>query len=236
MRVDARIAMTGEVFDGRDDLFLDVAVDEGDRGRADDIRRLAEGPGTDNRIPWVVVDVDRRREVDVDADLVKLPGGDAAHLLDIFWGKVPDRHASRSRHHVDRQAADDASLLIGGNQERRHIQRFRLCLELIGEGADLLAAGQVVGKEEHTRGADATECIACLVGKDRAAKAEHDALAGQAGEGICAHSVLSMGLECPGSRARRRRATSAGSGNVIVVSRMRRGMGRLSGSAVPSSR
>ena len=68
MRVDVGVAVPGKMLERGDHAGRLQAADVGRRERADLRRILAERARVDDRVARVVVDVDDRREVDVDAD------------------------------------------------------------------------------------------------------------------------------------------------------------------------
>ncbi len=177
--IDVRVAVPGKVLDGRDDALVKVTLDRRDAGAGDDLRRLAERPRPDDRVFRVDVHVHGRRVVHVDADLAKLPGGDAGHLADVGIIHRAERHRARDGDHVRREASDDSAFLVGGDEEGRHAFLSRGRLQLIGQGADLVAALEVVGEEEYARRADTAEGILVGLREDRSHEPEHDALAGK---------------------------------------------------------
>ena len=124
MRVDVGVAVPGKVLQRRDHAAGLQAADVGAAEAADRRGILAVRPRVDHRIARVVVDVDDRREVDLDADRARLDRGDPAGLVgELLVAGGAERHVARKRRRPF-EAEAGAGLEVGGIEQR--IRRDRL--------------------------------------------------------------------------------------------------------------
>ena len=96
--VDIGIAVPREVFDGRDHPAVLRPLHEGRTHLAHELDVIAKRPGVNDRIAGIVVHIDRRGVVLLDAERPPLQSRDFAHLIRVF--RIPcsaDGHCTRER-------------------------------------------------------------------------------------------------------------------------------------------
>lgn len=125
VRVDVGIAVAGKVLEGRYHAALGESANVRRRETPDRLRRLAERTRVDDGIARVVVDVDDRRKVDMDADGARFETGDAPRLeREPVVAGGAERHRPRKRGGTG-DAESDASLEVGGVQQRQCRRRLQ---------------------------------------------------------------------------------------------------------------
>ena len=83
VRIGVRVAMTGKVFDAREDAGREHRGCLGDNHVCDQVRVRAEGTRPDNRVLGVGKHVRNRREIDVKANFMQVGTDVRAHSLSL---------------------------------------------------------------------------------------------------------------------------------------------------------
>ena len=114
MAVDTGVAVAGEVLVGRDDMVLRQAPGKGLAQLRHQLRVIREGPGPDHGVGGVVVHVDVRRKVHVEAQGRQFLAQNDPRGQRIVLGPVPGRADGHIAGHAGTgaQTDDDAALLI----------------------------------------------------------------------------------------------------------------------------
>ena len=124
MAVCSGVSMTGKMLIGRDDMVLRQSPGKGLPQRSHPLRIIRKGPGPDHGIGGVIVYVDDRREIHVEALGRHLLADDEPRGLGVVLRIVPGRTDGHISGHTGPGAktGDDTALLIHrheiGNRSR----------------------------------------------------------------------------------------------------------------------
>src|SRR5438445_301051 len=117
--VDLGVAVTGKMFQGGEHPMIAQPAHVLRHETRDRTRIFAEGPGIDDGVRRVVVDVGVGREIDVDADRPPLGGGGRADRVGVARiRRGADRHDHRERGGAD-EPHPGTPLEVGRNEERQ---------------------------------------------------------------------------------------------------------------------
>ena len=135
MRIRRGVPMPGEVLRRHRDPRALVRGHPGAGVPRDSLRIRAEAADADHRVVGVGVDVDIRREVEVDAGVAQLRRDGRAHLggeRDIV--QAPQDRIARVGRALGRMQPGDIAALLVDRDERERVR----CADRRGEGAQLL--------------------------------------------------------------------------------------------------
>src|SRR3954463_4119785 len=92
--------MPWKVFEARDDSRIVISLYHCTRQQRDDLRIVSKGADADNGIIWIIIDIDNRSEIHIDAKCSQLLSSCACHFVGQF------RRMSRSQSHITRKESD----------------------------------------------------------------------------------------------------------------------------------
>ncbi|GAA4943599.1 hypothetical protein GCM10023238_06900 [Streptomyces heliomycini] len=198
VRVDAGVAVAGEVLGAGGDAGRLQALDVGGGVPGDQVGVPAEGAHADHRVVGVGVDVGGRRPVEVDparGEPAAQLAGDAPGQAGVVDG-AERVVAGEGGAGADLQAGDVAALLVDGDQ-----QVVPLGPQLRGEGGDLLGGGDVAA-EEGDGGEALGQPAADPVGRGGAGEARLQYGERVPGEGVAPVVDVVIGWVIPSRRPR----------------------------------
>lgn len=154
--VGVRVTVAGEVFGRRGDPGDLISLHLGGDHRGHGLRVGAEGAYADDRVGRVDVDIGVRGVVLVDADRGQLGARDLPGPAGVGGRTArPQRHRARHQRGGLADAADDAVLLVGGDEKRQGSGAGETgALDAVGEVGDLVRVTGVVRPGEVDDAAD----------------------------------------------------------------------------------
>ena len=155
MAVDGGVAMSGEVFACPDDPVFSKAADKSAAQQRHHLRVIRERPCSNHRIRSIIVHINIRRKIDIEAECGQFFTDDAACLFRIFYCIVTgraDRHAARHAGSAG-QTRDNTSLFIHRHKigdVRRHFFNLPIvCLQIIDKMIDLFSPCHIASEQDE---------------------------------------------------------------------------------------
>ncbi|MFN8516801.1 MAG: hypothetical protein U0841_30350 [Chloroflexia bacterium] len=149
MGVGAGVAVAGEVLGAGGDAALAQSGGGGEAEAGDFLGTLAVGAGADDGVARVVVHVEDRGEVHVDAERAEFARGGEAPAAGVVGGAGrAERHRRGEGGRGWLEARDAPAFLVGGD-DRGEAGTGAEGLQVGGEGAGLLGGADVAGEEDR---------------------------------------------------------------------------------------
>ena len=183
VRIGLDEAVAGEVLADRTHARLRHAGDQRQGERGDGLRVAVEGAVADGAAA-AVVEVQHRGKAEVDAVRAQLGGKhEAGRARGLERGKVvvfPQRaqaaHGRQAAEAIGAEALHPAPFVVDRDDQRRVAQRA----DVGGQRAQLVRAGEVARKKNHTADQRVAQALALLVGQRDAGDVDHDGATGAA--------------------------------------------------------